>query len=263
MAVLSATNTIDLKAPTGENGRITAAMKVYATADTFYPGALLGLIRSTGLVEPLAATTNYPSAVFAGFCTAGLTTAASSSDRVSANISGGMITCTVTGATAQTDFGAEVFCGSDNANDSTLTGTATNFPIGTVVRYISGTTCEVLLYSLGETLRNMNPRPFGNRIGALAATGSAQGNAASIVNTITHVTAADDTTGVILPPVTPGIVRIVYNAHATAGLKVYPALGDQVGETTANSAIVIEGSRAAVFVGYDATQWHPMYIVNA
>jgi hypothetical protein len=97
----------------------------------------------------------------------------------------------------------------------------------------------------------------------LAATGSAQGDAAAIVSQITYVSAADGTTGVVLPSATAGLIRIVYNLHASDGLKVYPASGDDINDGTTDAAVTIEGKTMAIFIALDSATWAAIYTANS
>jgi hypothetical protein len=98
--------------------------------------------------------------------------------------------------------------------------------------------------------------------GTLAATGSAQGNAASIVDTLTSVSAADGTKGVKLPTASAGKVLLVYNSVATNGLLIYPATSGTINGGSANAAITIEGKTLAVFAATDSTNWAAIYTAN-
>jgi len=131
------------------------AGKQYATADVFYPGSLVELNLTTGLYAPLGVTG--AGAVFAGICYKGITTAASGTQRVSLDVTGKLLSAVpVTGTTADTDVGKLVYCTTDNANsDLTLTRAATDsIPVGRVIRWITGTDCDVLLFSLSESMSN-------------------------------------------------------------------------------------------------------------
>jgi hypothetical protein len=98
----------------------------------------------------------------------------------------------------------------------------------------------------------------------LAAAGAAQGNAAAISSQSTTVTGADDAKGVILPATAaPGSVYFVYSAQATNGLKVYPHVGGDINDGSANAAVVIEGKSQAIFVNQDGTTWSGTYTANS
>ena len=68
---------------------------------------------------------------------------------------------------------------------------------------------------------------IGGGAGTLAATGSAQGDAALILTTCTLVTAADGTKGVILPAMNIGESCEMFN-NAGSTLKVYPPTGSAI-----------------------------------
>lgn len=89
----------------------------------------------------------------------------------------------------------------------------------------------------------------------VAATGSAQGDAAAIVEGFTLVTAGDGTKGVALPSAVAGMQVIVKNG-AGAILKVYPATSDAINALSANAALSMAANTSALFVAYDATTWY-------
>lgn len=99
---------------------------------------------------------------------------------------------------------------------------------------------------------------------SIAAAGSSNSDATAITHRITTVSAADGTKGVILPtPTTPGVRVIVYNEHASNGLKIYPhATGDIDDGTATTGAITIEGKRACEFVNLDNSTWMAFYTAN-
>lgn len=97
---------------------------------------------------------------------------------------------------------------------------------------------------------------------SVAATGSAQGDAAALSIGLNTVSAADGTKGVVLPTAYAGARVQVYNEHASNGLKIYPATGADVNDGTANAAITIEGKTLATFVALDTTTWAAQYTVN-
>lgn len=101
-----------------------------------------------------------------------------------------------------------------------------------------------------------------SEVAALTATGSAQGNAASIVAKVSYAT-GDDTVGVKLPTAAAGLVYEVYNLHATAGLKVYPNTSDDINDGTANAAVVLEGKTLGRFVALDNTTWAAQFTANS
>lgn len=99
-------------------------------------------------------------------------------------------------------------------------------------------------------------------IGSIAAAGNSQGTATAIASTVSNVTAADGTKGVILPTATAGAVYFVYNSVATNGLPVYPATSDTINGGSANAAVTIEGKTLAIFIAMDATNWAAIYTAN-
>lgn len=95
---------------------------------------------------------------------------------------------------------------------------------------------------------------FKFEVATVAAAGSAQGDAGVIAKTVTYVTAADGTKGVVLPTAAAGLVHIVYNKDANL-LKLYPGSSDSINNQSANAAIIVPGWSAAVCVATDATIW--------
>lgn len=97
-----------------------------------------------------------------------------------------------------------------------------------------------------------------------AAAGSAQGDATALVaGAINSISGADGTKGVVLPAAVAGLGCRVYNEHATNGLKVYPASGDDINDGTANAAVTIEGKTLAIFEAVDAATWAAIYTANS
>jgi predicted RecA/RadA family phage recombinase len=99
---------------------------------------------------------------------------------------------------------------------------------------------------------------------SVAAAGSAQGDAAALTEAaLNTVSAADGTKGVKLPAAVAGAKCSAYNEHATNGLKIYPATGDDINDGTTNAAITIEGKTRADFVAIDATTWTATFTANS
>ncbi|TXH10542.1 MAG: hypothetical protein E6R03_15285 [Hyphomicrobiaceae bacterium] len=114
----------------------------------------------------------------------------------------------------------------------------------------------------GDIIEVLPSRNIPANVASVAATGSAQGDAAALTAGINTVSAADGTKGVILPGANAGLVVEVYNQHATNGLKVYPATGDDINDGTPDAAITMEGKGIARFTGLDTTTWAASYVVN-
>ena len=89
----------------------------------------------------------------------------------------------------------------------------------------------------------------------VAATGTVQGDAASIAVGFTLVTGADAAKGVKLPAAAAGKICYVKN-NAAAILKVWPDTGDAINAIAANSNIAMASLTAAVYYAYDATTWY-------
>ncbi|HYH63686.1 MAG TPA: hypothetical protein VD866_03215 [Urbifossiella sp.] len=97
---------------------------------------------------------------------------------------------------------------------------------------------------------------------AVAAAGSAQGDAAALSDGLNVVSGADGTKGVILPEAVAGRRVSVYTSDATNGLKVYPATGDDVNDGTTNAAVTIEGKTHSIFEAVDDTTWAAVFTAN-
>lgn len=93
----------------------------------------------------------------------------------------------------------------------------------------------------------------------VAATGSAQGDAAAVTEGFTLVSAADATKGVKLPAAAAGKVCLIKNIDvANAVLKVYPNTSDVINALSADAAISMAAKTSALFVAYDATTWYTL-----
>lgn len=97
-------------------------------------------------------------------------------------------------------------------------------------------------------------------VAAVAATGSAQGDAAALAEGLNVVSAADGTKGVVLPTAVAGMVVIVKNT-AAAALKIYPATGGTVNALSANAAYSITNLTSTLLVASSATQWYSVPLV--
>ena len=115
----------------------------------------------------------------------------------------------------------------------------------------------------GDLIEVLPSRMIPQNVASIAAAGSAQGDATAVTAGINTVSAADATKGLILPAAKAGLVVEVYNEHATNGLKVYPATGDDINDGSANAAITMEGKGIARFTGLDTTTWAAAFTVNA
>ena len=89
----------------------------------------------------------------------------------------------------------------------------------------------------------------------VAATGSNQGDAASVEDGFTLVSAADGTKGVKLPAAVAGRTVILKN-NANAVLKVWPASGDGINAITVDSNYVLAAYTSSLLVAYDSTTWY-------
>lgn len=109
------------------------------------------------------------------------------------------------------------------------------------------------------SLRHLTVSTLTVGVEAVAAAGSAQGDATAMAATTTfvHATGADATKGIKLVAAAAGRVVIIKNADAAnAVLKVYPATGDAINALSADAAISLAAKTSAVFVALDATTWY-------
>jgi hypothetical protein len=94
----------------------------------------------------------------------------------------------------------------------------------------------------------------------VAATGSAQSNAAAVTSGFTLVSAADGTKGVVLPAASAGLVCIIKN-NAAAALKIYPASGDAINALSPDAAYSITNVTSTILVAYNSTTWYSVPLV--
>jgi hypothetical protein len=92
-------------------------------------------------------------------------------------------------------------------------------------------------------------------IGTVAAAGTTQGTATALTKSLTYVTGADGTAGVILPASATGGIYTVYNADASNVIRVYPGSGDDINDGTANVHVTIPPKAVGKFESLDSTTW--------
>lgn len=95
----------------------------------------------------------------------------------------------------------------------------------------------------------------GTSYGALAAAGSAQGDAAAIVTQNVRVTGADDAVGVKLPTAVADMEIRIWNTVTDKKLLVYPATGAAIDALSADAALTMLPGEELVFIASSATQW--------
>lgn len=100
---------------------------------------------------------------------------------------------------------------------------------------------------------------LGGGYGTLAAAGSSQGDAAAIVASMTTVSGADATKGVILPAGAIGDEIWIFN-NAGSTLKVYPNSGAAIsvagtGLGTGNAAFSQLTYKSTLYKMFTSTQW--------
>jgi hypothetical protein len=141
-------------------------------------------------------------------------------------------------------------------------GNAAALAIGRVVKRYASAATKVKCRLMSRYLNGFNAMAGLNAYGLLpvatiAATGSAQGDAATLTGQFNLVTGADATKGVILPTATPGMTVEVKNSDAAnAILKVYPATGGTINALSANAAISLAAKVPAIFRALSATAWY-------
>lgn len=98
----------------------------------------------------------------------------------------------------------------------------------------------------------------------VAAAGSSSATATELKSRYTQVTGGDDSVGVRLSGAGNfPTEQLVYNTHATGGVKVYPHTGGNINGGSTDAAVVIEGKTLAVFVCMDGTLWAAIFTVNS
>lgn len=113
-------------------------------ATTFYRGGFLMLSTSTGYIVKAADTANY---IWRGICGREMTGSTSATPNDVEIITGPTIlnSYAVTGTTAVTNNGTLVYATDDQT--LTITSTANTKAVGEIVKWLTGTSCDVLLYA--------------------------------------------------------------------------------------------------------------------
>jgi len=88
----------------------------------------------------------------------------------------------------------------------------------------------------------------------VAAAGSAQGDAAALVNHFSNVTGGDAAVGVRLPLVASGQTYTVFN-NSAAVLLVYPDSGSKIGTGSTNAALSQAAGTSVVYERISSTVW--------
>jgi hypothetical protein len=92
---------------------------------------------------------------------------------------------------------------------------------------------------------------------AVAAAGSAQGDAAAITAKVNVISAADGTKGVVLPAGDGDCpaVFVLYSSVVTNACKVYPPTGGSINAASANAAFSMTAQKPTLFVRVSSLQW--------
>jgi hypothetical protein len=94
-----------------------------------------------------------------------------------------------------------------------------------------------------------------NGIQSIAAAGATQGAAAKITQPFAIITVSTASArGVVLPAVATGL-RVYLASACTQGTKVYPGSGAQILSSATNTAVVIAGFKANLYMGLNKTKW--------
>lgn len=116
---------------------------VVTSGSTVYAGTFVGTVATGGL-------SSYDNVGTTRFCGIALeTVVGDGTKQCRVNTEGVTITTTVTGVSDLTSVNSLVYCQTNNPADCTVSA-ATSPAIGFITRWISGTTCEVQLFSIFE-----------------------------------------------------------------------------------------------------------------
>lgn len=96
---------------------------------------------------------------------------------------------------------------------------------------------------------------LGGQTSTIAAAGNSQGTATAVTASLTTVTGADGTKGVILPAALPGDTVRIYSSAATNALIVYPPSGAAINAASANASYSHTAQTEHIYCCFSATQW--------
>jgi len=139
-------------------------------------------------------------------------------------------------------------------------GDGTNGTAGAVTIDSSGTGATKGAITIGTnaaslTLGKMPRVP----VAAVAATGSAQGDAGALSEGVNIVSDSDNTKGVILPSCVDGAQCVVVNLNTDKTLEIYPPTGKQVNNAGANNAITVAANTIGHFYSEGANAWYGLH----
>lgn len=128
-------------------------------------------------------------------------------------------------------------------------------PIGRIVDVLASKVLD-----LTSAMVWVEPLPLDlNALGlpyAVAAAGSAQGDAAALREGTNIVSGSDSTKGVILPAAAPGMEVWVITTVSAQTTKVYPATGASLDAGSANAAQTIAAQKRVLYRATSKTQWY-------
>lgn len=137
----------------------------------------------------------------------------------------------------------------------TETGTSSNAGNQTIAGTLAVTGAITATAGVTGTLTGNQVMP----VAAVAAAGSAQGDAGACVAGFSHVTGADATKGARLPAAAAGVICIIKNSDAAnAVLKLYPASGDAINALSANASLDMAAKTSVFLIALDATTWYSL-----
>jgi predicted RecA/RadA family phage recombinase len=141
------------------------------------------------------------------------------------------------------------------AGSGAFTKTSTGNVFAGIALEAAGTTTgdvDMLLRSIDGTV----PGSYTPMTAAsVAVGGTAIANANAVATGFTIVTGADDTAAIRLPEAAAGRVCFIKNGVANKILKVFPAVNDQINNTTANSVYNQTNGAFRTYIAHNAVAW--------
>jgi hypothetical protein len=138
----------------------------------------------------------------------------------------------------------------DGRGSDTINGAAT---------YVINANYEAILFVSNGTSWNIasshQASPIMATGAAVAAGGTAIGNAAALIEGFNRVTGANNAAAVILPVARPGAAVVVKSATSGSILKVFPQVGSTVNGGAANAVYNQANLAIRTFYAHNATAW--------